>query len=70
MSADALQAKLADLGTPAVVEARGRVAVVTPHGKVDLDAQTRRRVVSAARQHGFSNVCVELTGGDANLSGD
>lgn len=82
MSADTLRAKLAELGTRVDVEALGRVAVVTPNTKVDLDAQARRRIVSAARQHGFSNVCVELTPSkadpsllrmtpaDANLPGD
>ena len=70
MSADTLQSALASIGISATVEERGRVAVVIPDGELGLAAPARRQVVGLAREHGFSNVCVELAPRDANLSGD
>lgn len=83
MSASPLRDVIAELGTTVRVEERGRVALVTWPGMPPLDAALRRRIVAAARQQGFSNVCIELiapgadpslmlgmTTTDADLSGD
>ena len=68
MSLDAFRK---ELGTMAVaVEERGRVLVLGPDDSLTLDRQSRRRIVAAARAHGYSNVCVELAPLDANLPGD
>jgi hypothetical protein len=67
VSADSLQQALSAAGVPAAVEAQGRVAVIT--SPVPLDAASRRRIVALGREHGFSNVALELAP-DENLSGD
>ena len=70
MSATAFQADLTAAGLSLQVEERGRMAVVIPAGGAAMDPAARRRVVALARQHGFSNVCIELAPRDANLPGD
>ena len=70
MTLDALRDGLTSAGLDARVEERGRVAIVIPNGEMTLNGEARRRVVALARQHGFSNVCVELAPRDANLPGD
>jgi hypothetical protein len=68
MSLDAFRQ---ELGFPeGAAEERGKVIVLAPDDSVVLDRQARRRIVAAARAHGYSNVCVELAPLDANLPGD
>ena len=67
MSADTLRQALTAVGVDAAIEEQGRVAVIT--SPVPLDAASRRRIVALGREHGFSNVALELAP-DENLSGD
>lgn len=69
MNTDKLVKDLAVMGHHAQVEERGRVAVIVME-KMPADAAARRRIVSLARVHGYSNACVELAPPDANLPGD
>ncbi len=69
MSADAFNAALRLTHPGARVQAEGRVAIITVGGVLPVDGSSRRRIVAMAREHGFSNVALELTP-DANLSGD
>ena len=69
MSADSLQHALAAIGIDAVVEGKGRIAVLTVCGSVSLDNASRRRIVALGREQGFSNIALELAP-DENLSGD
>jgi hypothetical protein len=58
----ALTTALRALGVDCGVEAFDRLAVLTPHpGVLGLDDRaTRQAVVRLAREHGFTNVAVEL----------
>jgi hypothetical protein len=70
MSADSLQADLGARGLTCAVEDQGKLAVLMMSRPITLDARMRRAIVTAARAHGFANVCVELSTVDAPLSGD
>jgi len=69
MSAEAFNAALRLTLPGARVEAKGRVAILTVAEPLPVDGTSRRRIVAMAREHGFSNVALELTP-DANLPGD
>jgi hypothetical protein len=69
MSAATFQESLASAGIDAVVEEKGRVAVITTRENVPLDGASRRRIVALGREHGYSNIALELAP-DENLSGD
>ena len=70
MNIETLAKDLADVAIGVRTEERGRVAVLIPEAALPLDGPTRRRIVALAREHGFTNVCLELTPRDANLPGD
>jgi hypothetical protein len=65
-----LEAAFAAAGVPGRVEAHGRLAVFVPRSSLPLDGPTRRRLVALARDHGFTNLAVEVTEPDADLSRD
>jgi hypothetical protein len=73
VTASTLAAALGAAGLPCAVEARAGLAVVTLASSSDAerltDAELRRVVLAAAREHGFSHVALELVagGGDADL---
>ena len=69
MSADAFNAAVRGILPGARIEAEGRVAILSLEAAIPMNASSRRRIVALAREHGFSNVALELTP-DANLSGD
>lgn len=63
MSADALRAALESIGVHGRVEARDRLAVLTVPGdevSVLFDEERRRRAIALARDHGFTNLALEL----------
>jgi len=62
-NAEALATAIAELGVPCSLEARGGLAVVMPvlESVAALRApETRRAVLSLAREHGFTHVAIEL----------
>ncbi|HEX5439180.1 MAG TPA: hypothetical protein VFW98_18650 [Gemmatimonadaceae bacterium] len=63
MNAERLREGLASLGLDGTVEARGSLAIVTLADERPLDDETRLAAVALAREHGFSHVALELTGG-------
>jgi uncharacterized protein len=71
--ADGLRAALLGAGSDCTVEARERLAIVTPASDAArshlLATGSRTGVVDAARSHGFTNVAIELSavGDDANV---
>lgn len=81
MSETTFAAALAQLGVHCAVEAQGKLAVITvardarpglsreATDKI-LDARSRRSIVTLGREHGFTNVCVELGQANASVSGD
>jgi hypothetical protein len=69
-NAKALERALSAEGVAGPIESRGRLAVLTPEPGTRFDARVRRRLVALAREHGFTNLAVELAPSDANLSGD
>jgi hypothetical protein len=59
--AAALAAALRELAGRVVVEARDRLAVLRPTVEgFSVVAQRRLEVVTLARRHGFTHVCLEL----------
>ena len=62
MSADALRQALASLGLHGSIEARGVLAVLSlDGGSLSLsDPDLRARAVSLAKEHGFTNLALEL----------
>ena len=69
MSAENFQQALAASGIEVTVEEKGRVAVLTTGSRLALDPASRRRIAALGREHGFSNIALELAP-DENLSGD
>ncbi len=69
MSASEFRQALAAAGIDATVEDQGRVAVLQASHNVATDKATRRRIVALGREHGFSNIALELASGE-NLPGD
>lgn len=61
--ADQLVAALVGIGTPAAVEPRGTLAVLTATPEIAArlaEPEVRRAVLAAARAEGFTHVAVEL----------
>lgn len=73
-AADALRKSLASIGVAGRVEARERLAVIIAADPgILLDAERRRRALVLAREHGFTNLALEIaedTTTRASLSGD
>jgi hypothetical protein len=66
VSEAAFRDALVAAGIEAEVEAVGKVAIV--RAALPLNPGIRRRVVSLGREHGFSNVALELTTTSADPS--
>jgi hypothetical protein len=60
MSDAALRDALAGIGLDVEVEGRAKVAVIRAKTGIVVSSGERRRIVALGRQHGFSNVSLEL----------
>ena len=61
--ADALAAKLAELGVPCRVETRGNLAVIitgADGAKRFGEAEVRKSALAAARENGYTHLALEL----------
>jgi hypothetical protein len=71
---ESLRRSLASIGVVARVEARERLAVlIASDPSALLDAELRRRALVLAREHGFTNLALEIgesSTARAALSGD
>jgi len=68
-----LASRLHDHGVSCRLEARDRLAILIPDagdGDVQLNADTRSRVLQLLRAEGFTHVALELDPDGAPLSGD
>lgn len=69
MKARDLATDLRSLGLECDIEVQGKLAVIIPTVHLKLDAKMRRSIVVRGREHGFTNVCIELNSVDATVSG-
>lgn len=75
---ETLQEALRAMGFPCKVEARDKLAILTPQPDADsgalADAELRARAVALVREHGFTHVALEIPttvhGKSAPLPGD
>jgi hypothetical protein len=61
MSAEELERRLAELGVPGRVEARGKLAILSLENPGALaEAERRSAAVALAREQGFTHLALEL----------